>query len=77
MGYKRRTEGASVCVKVIIENGEINLTLATAACFNSAGRRRKLTKLENDVVNLWNKLHLNEVNFTSGNLFAFNKQVYA
>lgn len=72
---KRQNDGVPVCVRVIIEEGDINLSLATSVCPNTAGNSRRLTRPENEVVDLWNKLHLSETNYSSGNLVAFIKQL--
>jgi len=39
------------------------------------GRSRELTASENEIFKLWNKLHLSDEDFTSGNLIAFLKQL--
>ena len=72
---RRRNEGSPVCVRIIIEVGDINLSLATSDCPSSSGVRRRLTRAENEVLALWRKLHLDEANFSSGNLVAFLKQL--
>jgi hypothetical protein len=72
---RRRDEGTSVCVRVFIEHGGIDIVLSTADCPQGPGRNRRLTKSENEVVALWKKLHLNEDNYSSGNLIAFLKQL--
>ncbi|TVT47100.1 MAG: hypothetical protein FHK82_18215 [Sedimenticola thiotaurini] len=72
---RRRNEGVPVCVRIIIEKGDINISLATSDCPSSAGIRRTLTGAENEILNLWNRLHLSETNFSSGNLVAFLKQL--
>ena len=72
---RRRNEGVPACVRIIIEEGDINLSLATSDCPSSDGVRRTLTGSENEVLDLWNKLHLSETDFSSGNLVAFLKQL--
>ena len=72
---KRRHESVPVCVRVLIDHGDINLSLATSDCSSSPGGSRKLTSPEREVVDLWNKLHLSENEFSSGNLIAFLAQV--
>lgn len=59
----------------MIDHGDINISLATSDCSGSSGRSRRLTNPENEVVDLWNKLHLNNKDFASGNLIAFLKQL--
>ncbi|MCG7962462.1 MAG: hypothetical protein N0E54_07175 [Candidatus Thiodiazotropha taylori] len=72
---RRRNEGSPACVRIIIEVGDINLSLATSDCPGSGGVRRKLTRAENEVIDLWGKLNLSEEDFSSGNLVAFLKQL--
>lgn len=72
---RRRNEGVPVCVRILIDEGDINLSLTTSDCPSSGGVRRTLTGSENEVLNLWNKLHLSETDFSSGNLVAFLKQL--
>lgn len=68
---KRRNEGSPVCVRIIIDLGDINLSFATSDCPGSAGIRRSLTRSEKELLDLWRKLHLNDENFTSENLVTF------
>ena len=72
---RRKNDGIPVCVRVVIEHGDINISLATSDCSGSTGTSRRLTGPENEVVAIWDKLHLNENNFSSGNLVAFLKQL--
>jgi len=72
---RRRNEGSPVCVRIAIEMGDINLSLSTSDCPSSVGVQRMLTRAENEVLDLWRKLHLSEADFTSGNLVAFVKQL--
>ena len=72
---KRKDDDIPVCVRVLIDHGDINISLATSGCPNSPGKRRILTRSENEVVDLWNKLHLRDSGFASGNLLAFLKQL--
>lgn len=72
---RRRHDRSPVCVKIIINQGDINLALATSDCPSSPSGRRQLTGPEREVVGLWNKLHLSENQFSAGNLIAFIKQL--
>jgi len=72
---RRKKDGALVCVKILINHGDINLALATTDCTSTPGRSRKLTKSEQEVIDLWHKLHLNESHFSAGNVVAFLKQL--
>lgn len=72
---RRRNEGVPVCIRILIDEGNINLSLATSDYPSSRGPRRTLTRAENEVLSLREKLHLNESNFLSGNLVALIKQL--
>jgi len=72
---RRRNEDVPVCVRIHIDEGDINLSLATSDCPSSTGVRRTLTGSEDEVLKLWNQLHLSEADFSSGNLLAFLKQL--
>lgn len=72
---RRRRDGAPVCVKILIDQDNINLALATSDCPSSPGVRRTLTGPEKEVLDLWKKLHLTESQFSAGNLIAFIKQL--
>jgi len=72
---RRRREKVPVCVNVIINHGDINLSLRTSDCPNTGGNIRNLTGAENEILDIWNKLHLSDTDFSSGNLVAFLKQI--
>ena len=72
---RRLADGMTVCVKVIIHQDGLNLVLTTPTCAKRAGGGRPPDSQEKEVIDLWNKLGLNEINFTGGNLVAFLKQL--
>lgn len=72
---RRKSEGVPVCVRVLIDHGDINISLATSDCPSSSSGNRRLTGPENEVVDLWKKLHLDKNDFSSGNLVVFLKQL--
>lgn len=72
---RRKEEGAPICIRVLIEHGDINITLSTPDCPCGSGKPRRLTNSENEVLELWNSCHLNENRFSSGNLVSFLKQL--
>lgn len=73
---RRRADGVPVCVKVLIDGHPVNLALATPTCSsNGGGGGRPLNTEEQDVVALWERLHLNTHEFTGGNLVAFLRQI--
>lgn len=71
---RRRTAGESVCVKVHIKTAYLDLLLATQDCPRGGGGRPPTAK-EQEIISLWNRLHLSESNFTGGNIIAFRRQL--
>lgn len=72
---RRRDDGAAVCVQVTIDKESVHLHLITSDCPHSGGSNRLLSTQENETISLWNKLHLDEENFSGGNLVAFLRQI--
>ena len=73
---RRKSDNVPVCVKVNIKNESTNITLASTDCpCSRSGGGRHPNHEEREIFELWNKLHLNDENFSSGNLIAFLKQV--
>jgi hypothetical protein len=71
----RRRDGQSVCVRVSINDGPINMALATPNCSGGGGGSRLPNQQEERIFDLWNKHDLNKPEFTGGNLIAFLKQL--
>lgn len=71
---RRRNDSVTVCVRVMIKKGPIDMTLSTPTCSVGAGGRAPRSE-EREVFELWDKLHMNENDFTGGNLVAFLKQI--
>jgi hypothetical protein len=72
---RRRKDGLSVCVRVIVKEGDLDMILSTPTCASSGGGGRPPRPREQTMFNLWNKRGLNEPDFTGGNLIAFLKQL--
>lgn len=73
---RRRADGLSVCVRVVVQEGDLDLILATPTCGASGGGSGRLPRpREKMVFDLWNQRGLNETDFTGGNLIAFLKQL--
>ena len=70
-----RHDGSPVCVKVIVKDTDVDISLATSECSGLGGGCRRLTSAENRVVDLWRKKHMNDKNFVPGNLIAFLNQL--
>lgn len=70
----RKADGKSVCVKVIIHQDNLNMTLSTPAC--AVGQPgRTPNKHEEEIFNLWERCGLNKQQFTGGNLISFLKNI--
>ena len=69
-----RRDGKSVCVRVRIKTGSLNVVLTTPEC-SVGGGTRPPNPQEKEIFELWNKRGLNESDFTGGNLVAFIKQL--
>ena len=71
---QRQDDGQNVCARVTLENGSVNLLLSTPQCSRGGGGGRHPNQKEEEIIGLWEKLHLNEAHWASGNLVAFVKQ---
>lgn len=67
---RRRADGQNVCVRVIINRGNLNMVLSTPSCPTEPSNRPP-NKDEEDIFNLWERSGLNKQQFTGGNLIAF------
>ena len=74
---QRSHDGSGACVRVKINDGDVNMTLTTGHCSPSGGGGggRKPNRKEQELFDLWNKRGLNGRDFTGGNLNAFHKQL--
>lgn len=72
---RRRADGQSVCVRITVHEGDLDMVLTTPTCGTSGGGGRPPRPREKEVFELWNQRGLNDVNFTGGNLVAFLKQI--
>lgn len=72
---RRRADGLSVCVRVIVKEGDLDMILSTPTCGSSGSGGRTPRPCEKTVFNLWNQRGLNKSDFTGGNLIAFLKQL--
>jgi hypothetical protein len=70
-----RREHQPVCVRVTVNEGPVNFTLATAECAPSGGGGRLPNAQEAQAFELWDKLGLSKPGFSGGNLVAFFKQL--
>ena len=72
---RRRADGLTVCVRVIVQKDDLNMILSTPACATSKMRGRTPRPREKELFDLWDKRGLNDADFTGGNLVAFLKQL--
>ena len=72
---RRQAAHELVCVRARIEEDGLNLILQTPACSSSGGGGRRPNPHEREVMDLWEKLGLNQNNFTGGKVIAFLKQL--
>lgn len=70
-----RGDRHEVCVRVNVNEGPLNLTLATADCIGGGGGGRLPNDQEAEAFALWERLGLNKSEFSGGNLVAFFKQL--
>jgi len=67
--------GEPVCVRVLIEYGDINLCLSAGSCPTGGAGGRKLNARELDIVEHWNRLNIEDTPLDGGKFVAFLSQV--
>lgn len=72
---RRQADGQTVCVRIRIHEGDIDMLLSTPTCGSVGGRSRPPRPTEERIFDLWEKRGLDQPDFTSGNLVAFLKQL--
>jgi len=73
---RRKEDGAPVCVRVVFTTATLNIGLSSSECARSGGGTgRPFNSQEQEIIDLWNRSHLNENDFSGGNLVAFIKQL--
>ena len=73
---RRSHDGSGACVRVKINDGDVNMTLTTGHCSPSGGGggSRAPNRREQKLFDLWNKHGLNGRDYTGGKVNAFLKQ---
>jgi hypothetical protein len=72
---RRRADGGTVCVEVRINEGDVNMVLATSQCRGTGGSSRVPNAAEERIFALWEKVGLKREAFSGGQLVAFLKQL--
>jgi len=72
---RRRADGLSVCVRVLIQVDGAKVSLFTPTCAGAAGGGRPPNDRERQIVDLWNQRGLNQTDFSGGGLVAFLRQL--
>lgn len=75
--HRRKAIGQSICVRVIIREERLNMTLSSAGCPQSSGGGRPPNRYEKEVFDLWEKRGLNRNDLDCGNLLTFLKELKA
>jgi hypothetical protein len=66
-------DGVPVCVQVTVD--AVNLTFQTRLCSAGGGSGGSLSRDQLQVLELWRRLHLDDMEVSPGNVVAFLKQV--
>jgi hypothetical protein len=68
---------ATPCVRVTIRLSDVDVVLASQGCGSGGGGRplASLTPAEQNILALWKKHHLDQPEFSGGNLVSFLKQL--
>lgn len=70
-----RRDGLSICIRLNITQGDLNISLQTAGCGPAGGAYRQPNPHENAILDLWKKHHLDDSSFGEGNVVAFLQQL--
>ena len=72
---QRRKNGEQICVIVTVKKGDVDVLLSTPGCAGGGVGGRQPNSQEQQILEIWSKLHLNTSEFTQGNLIAFLERV--
>ena len=72
---KRKREGKSFWVEVIIEKGDVNINFSTPGRNSSRGVQRPLTFEERRIQKLWKKYNLDRKDFSIPDLLYFLSEI--
>lgn len=72
----RHNDGEPVCVQVIINTGQANMSLSAGMCGSTGGGGAWTpTPIEEKICSLWEKLNVSQAPINSGRLIAFLEQL--
>lgn len=71
----RRRAGQSICIRIIINKGQLNMSLSTADCPKNNSRTRRPRPEEKRIFDFWRDQGLNQHNFNVENLIKFFRQI--
>jgi hypothetical protein len=73
--HSRERDGVPVCATIQIQGSGVDVRLPVGDCGSGGGGGRAPNSQEQEIIDLWRKLHLDGMQFSPGNLQAFAKQV--
>ena len=71
---RRRRDGQSVCIQLIVRGGPVDVVLGTPGC-GSGGGIRPAQGVEIKILEIWREMHLNTTDFSAGNVYAALKRI--
>lgn len=72
---RRREDNVPPCVIVSVRQPGLNITLSTPGYASAGGAGRAPNDQERLIIDLWERLGLNGLSFTGGNVIAFIKHL--
>lgn len=68
-------DGVPVCVRVSIQYGDINVGLSAGSCSSSSCAGRPPNSREQELINSWNDMAVDEIPLKSGKIISFLNRV--
>lgn len=72
---RRRAEDRTVCVRIFVHAGCVNMVLSTPACARNGGGGRQPNNAEREIFICWGRLGLDQIDFTAEAVVAFLRQL--
>lgn len=73
---RRRADGQSVCVQLVVKGGDVDLRLSTPGCGATGSGGRAARGVEVKILEIWREAHLNSSEFSHGNVWSMLRRVY-